>query len=221
MSCSWRACCNLTWNINTIETRHQNELFKYTQTWSSCSSFSAEDRISICSINLFRCCFECRLLRYVYQAPAKATTNRVISVASLIWFELSFGEPKRTTSMALTAIFCRWIGSLIPRTAEMYWTLFTASLKRNKVVILETDNMTIHGSRTVNHLGSLVPSMPCCWNNAAYCGSCTKWLSHSAVCSIVQLCTSERVHMSQSSRTEMCISSSRWKAFCRRSCPPS
>ena len=74
-------------------------------------------------------------------------------------------------------------------------------------------------NRINKYLGNLLPLIPLSWKACAYWGSCTKLMSQSVVCSIVQLWTSDRVQISHSSRTEMCMSSSRWNAFCRFSYP--
>lgn len=107
------------------------------------------------------------------------------------------GGPNSTASIALSAIFCLWIGSLMPSTLLTKWRLLTANR------------------------GSILPVILCFLNKLTYCGSWTLWMSHSQVISSVQLWTSDLSQASHNSFTEMCMSSLKWKARCRFSYPPS
>ena len=74
---------------------------------------------------------------------------------------------------------------------------------------------------TITYLGRAAPVTLCWINVFTYCGRSTQVVSHSTVCSMVQLCTSERVHASHSSLTDMSMSSFLWNAFCLFSYPES
>lgn len=69
------------------------------------------------------------------------------------------------------------------------------------------------------YLGRLAPLTLFNRKLGTYCGKWTLLTSHSVVCSIVQLCTSDLSQASHNSLTEMCMSLSLWKALWRFSDP--